>query len=55
MAKSERHSIISGFPVIQNKLKTEFLNSGCSKVVERAGLNWCPFCGINLEEDNFKG
>ena len=31
---------------------TEFLNSGCSKVVEQAGLN---FCGINLEEDNFKG
>jgi hypothetical protein len=28
---------------------TEFLNSGCSEVVEQAGLNWCPFCGISLE------
>ena len=34
---------------------TEFLNSGCSKVVEQAGLNWCPFCGINLEEEIPKG
>jgi hypothetical protein len=28
---------------------TEFITSNCSKVVEQAGLNWCPFCGINLE------
>lgn len=34
---------------------TEFLNLGCDKVVEQAGLNWCPFCGINLEEDSSKG
>lgn len=30
---------------------TDFINLGCSKIVERAGLNWCPFCGINLEEE----
>lgn len=31
---------------------TDLIDSGCSKVVEQAGLNWCPFCGINLEEEN---
>jgi hypothetical protein len=27
------------------------INSGCFGIVERAGLNWCPFCGINLEQE----
>ncbi len=30
---------------------TYLINSGWSKIVERGGLNWCPFCGINLEQE----
>ena len=44
--------LLNLLPTLQS---TEFLNSGCSKVVEQAGLNWCPFCGINLEEEIPKG
>ena len=50
---SSKHEFLLN--LLPRSQSTEFLNSGCPKVVERAGLNWCPFCGINLEEDNFKG
>jgi hypothetical protein len=50
---SSKHEFLLN--LLPRSQSTEFLNSGCSKVVERAGLNWCPFCGTNLEEDNFKG
>lgn len=26
------------------------VNSECANIVEQAGFNWCPFCGISLEE-----
>jgi hypothetical protein len=26
------------------------VKSKCTKIVEQAGFNWCPFCGISLEE-----
>jgi hypothetical protein len=49
--------------VIKDKNTTKFLinlvphlqyldivNSECTNIVEQVGFNWCPFCGISLEE-----
>ena len=26
------------------------VNSECTNIIEPVGFNWCPFCGISLEE-----
>lgn len=45
---NKQRFLLNLIPTLQS---TEFLNSRCSKVVEPAGLNRCPFCGINLGGD----
>jgi len=36
--------------LIPHSQYNHLINSPYSNIVEGAGLNWCPFCGISLEE-----
>lgn len=46
---NDRKFLINLVPISQY---SAFINSQCSDIVEQAGVNWCPYCGINLEEES---